>query len=345
MCGNVRYGHPTVECALCCTQWYLCRLSFLRSEVSDYHHQIHWNVCSMLRLKPMLVPKSCATFECEPRWEVSEWSVCSTSCGDGVQTRNVNCWKIMRPGLDSTLYHQECNGQDRPVDHRTCFVKRCQAQWNVSSWGQCSNGCGSASVRRRHVTCRDLQCEGVRPTNQEACSLTCVYSWKRSPWSQCSDRCGGHSTRQITCVGNNRTVLKSVTRHSVLIRFRYPIDIVAGWNAQNVANDAVDDVRRSGRRANGARDHRIVFILKMFVFTSFGRALDEAIAVLLVKWQRRFIKLVTYFADALMIWESRWLPLICYVVWTSQRLNSFVNLNHAQPYGQRHHGVRYICTN
>ena len=75
----------------------------------------------------MSVPKACATFECEPRWEVSEWSDCSTSCGLGVQTRNVNCWKVLRPGLDSTLYHNECNGLDRPNEHRQCHLKECQA--------------------------------------------------------------------------------------------------------------------------------------------------------------------------------------------------------------------------
>ena len=110
--------------------------------------------------------------------------------------------------------------------------QKCRDQWNVSAWNQCSSGCGAPSVRRRHVTCKSSSCEGSKPKNLESCTRKCSYSWKKSPWarvlakltlicnfcatplkkSTCSDRCGGHSTRQITCVGNNRSVSLTLKR-------------------------------------------------------------------------------------------------------------------------------------
>lgn len=70
------------------------------------------------------------------RWEASSWSECSRTCGEGFQFRQVRCWKMLSPGLDSSVYSELCTLADleRPIERRPCKSPACGPQWEVAEW-------------------------------------------------------------------------------------------------------------------------------------------------------------------------------------------------------------------
>lgn len=77
-----------------------------------------------------------ATSRSSSRWEASSWSECSRTCGEGFQFRQVRCWKMLSPGLDSSVYSDLCTMADleRPVERRPCKSPACGPQWEVAEW-------------------------------------------------------------------------------------------------------------------------------------------------------------------------------------------------------------------
>lgn len=72
------------------------------------------------------------------RWEASSWSECSRTCGEGFQFRLVRCWKMLAPGLDSSVYSDLCiEAQlERPPERRSCKSPTCGPQWEVAEWSE-----------------------------------------------------------------------------------------------------------------------------------------------------------------------------------------------------------------
>lgn len=72
------------------------------------------------------------------RWETSGWSECSRTCGEGVQYRTVRCWKMLSPGLDSSVYDSLCLSHDlhKPANRKVCHGQSCGPQWEVSEWSE-----------------------------------------------------------------------------------------------------------------------------------------------------------------------------------------------------------------
>lgn len=72
------------------------------------------------------------------RWETSGWSECSRTCGEGVQYRTVRCWKMLSPGLDSSVYDSLCLSHElhKPANRKVCLGQSCGPQWEVSEWSE-----------------------------------------------------------------------------------------------------------------------------------------------------------------------------------------------------------------
>lgn len=72
------------------------------------------------------------------RWETSQWSECSRTCGEGYQYRIVRCWKMLAPGFDSSVYDDMCEsaGLTRPMERKSCKNKVCGPQWELSEWSE-----------------------------------------------------------------------------------------------------------------------------------------------------------------------------------------------------------------
>lgn len=73
--------------------------------------------CSHLD-KPSPV-QPCELQPCKPQWFTTEWSTCSRSCGEGVQTREVQC-------LSADKQHNAaCDLDSKPVHERSCNTIPC----------------------------------------------------------------------------------------------------------------------------------------------------------------------------------------------------------------------------
>uniref|UniRef100_A0A671RJ80 ADAMTS-like 2 n=1 Tax=Sinocyclocheilus anshuiensis TaxID=1608454 RepID=A0A671RJ80_9TELE len=156
--------------------------------------------------RPEPVHDFCIGRECYPRWEASSWSECSRTCGEGFQFRLVRCWKMLAPGLDSSVYSDLCiEAQlERPPERRSCKSPTCGPQWEVAEWSECPAKCGRRGLITREVRCSDEThaCdEATRPASTKNCTgPPCERQWTASEWGPCSGICGhGKTVRHVYC--------------------------------------------------------------------------------------------------------------------------------------------------
>ncbi|XP_015248575.1 PREDICTED: A disintegrin and metalloproteinase with thrombospondin motifs 17-like [Cyprinodon variegatus] len=88
------------------------------------------------------VQRGCEVDPCPSTWEASEWSECSSECGQGVRRRTVRC-KNPEGGCDPS---SEPN-QEEPCENESgCY------QWRFGDWSKCSSTCGKG-LQSRVVQC------------------------------------------------------------------------------------------------------------------------------------------------------------------------------------------------
>ncbi|CAL8334220.1 unnamed protein product [Arctogadus glacialis] len=156
--------------------------------------------------RPQPVHDFCIARECQPRWEASTWSECSRTCGEGFQFRLVRCWRMLSPGLDSSVYSDLCTlaELERPPERRPCKSPACGAQWEVAEWAECPAKCGHRAKVDREVRCsyEDGPCDPTtKPPHTKNCTgPPCERQWTMSEWGPCSGSCGqGRMTRHVYC--------------------------------------------------------------------------------------------------------------------------------------------------
>ncbi|XP_023146487.2 ADAMTS-like protein 2 isoform X2 [Amphiprion ocellaris] len=164
--------------------------------------------------RPEPTHEFCTGKECPPRWETSGWSECSRTCSEGAQYRTVRCWKMLSPGLDSSVYDSLCLSHDlhKPASRKVCHGQSCGPQWEVSEWSECSARCGSRGVRTREVRCSmemKLCNESSQPIESQECEgPPCDRRWTVSDWGPCSGVCGeGRMVRAVTCRSSGGLVM------------------------------------------------------------------------------------------------------------------------------------------
>ncbi|XP_051787723.1 ADAMTS-like protein 2 [Erpetoichthys calabaricus] len=156
--------------------------------------------------RPEPVHDFCIGRECQPRWETSSWNECSRTCGEGVQFRMVRCWKMLSPGLDSSVYSDLCElaELERPSERRPCKNPACGPQWEVAEWEECLAKCGERTTVSREVRCSEDEklCDpSTRPADTKNCTgPPCDRQWTVSDWGPCSGPCGqGKMIRHVYC--------------------------------------------------------------------------------------------------------------------------------------------------
>uniref|UniRef100_A0A4X2JXH3 Adhesion G protein-coupled receptor B2 n=1 Tax=Vombatus ursinus TaxID=29139 RepID=A0A4X2JXH3_VOMUR len=121
--------------------------------------------------------------------EWSQWSVCSLTCGQGLQVRTRSCVSSPYGTLCSGPLRETrtCNNTD------TCPVPGLWEEWGP--WSLCSRTCGRGS-RSRTRTCPELQ---TKLCNLAACPVEGQWlEW--GPWSRCSVSCAnGTQQRSRRC--------------------------------------------------------------------------------------------------------------------------------------------------
>ncbi|KYO43000.1 hypothetical protein Y1Q_0016116 [Alligator mississippiensis] len=164
--------------------------------------------------KPILQPIACNRRDCPSRWMVTSWSLCTQSCGGGVQTRRVMCQRLTAAGSSTPMSNDSCaQVAKRPVDTQSCNRQPC-VEWVASSWGQCNGPCigPRLAVQHRKIFCQTKdgtsvssdQCSALpRPLSTQNCwTELCGVHWRVSLWTVCTATCGnyGFQSRRVECV-------------------------------------------------------------------------------------------------------------------------------------------------
>lgn len=184
--------------------------------------------------RPREIRLRCNTRPCLPRWRGGPWSDCSTSCGTGVRTRELECVQEVKSSLlTMRIADGACTEPRTLPTSESCEMPACNEErqtsthpsfqsstprWTAGIWSQCSASCGIGR-KTRTVTCvtQGAPCNfSERPETYETCdlepclgksSLNIVSTklqnpqWLYTEWSdQCSAECGtGVQTRRIFC--------------------------------------------------------------------------------------------------------------------------------------------------
>lgn len=189
--------------------------------------RVEENRC-LMATKPGLGSQPCALKPCPKwenhRWQPSDWSACSVTCGEGQQTRKLMCVHEMSKNVLISVVDNDCLGLERPNTTQPCKTAPC-FKWATGRWAQCSVTCGRGE-RMRSVTCMSKEGRRVRndfcdpmekPEEKSKCSygecrterVSSVYvnmkSWFVTEWSRdCPVECGeGKQTRNVVCYGTN----------------------------------------------------------------------------------------------------------------------------------------------
>uniref|UniRef100_A0A1B6DYX2 PLAC domain-containing protein n=1 Tax=Clastoptera arizonana TaxID=38151 RepID=A0A1B6DYX2_9HEMI len=170
--------------------------------------------CALL-VKPQVITKKCNLRPCVAEWVPGDWSECSVTCGEGVETRKVICRQEISSTLTMTVADGACMTPPSPLLQitRSCTKAACSEnkvleEWTVGPWNSCSTKCGPG-YKTRYVICPSGNCPtDARPQTQTTCDLgpchqSGRFAWFYSNWSeQCSVDCGtGIQTRKVRCSG------------------------------------------------------------------------------------------------------------------------------------------------
>ncbi|KAM4678065.1 A disintegrin and metalloproteinase with thrombospondin motifs 17 isoform 2-T2 [Discoglossus pictus] len=116
--------------------------------------------------------QSCEGQDCLSIWEASEWTTCSSDCGQGTKKRRISC----------TNAKGKCDAATKPRDEEACEDYTGCYEWKTGDWSKCSSTCGKGlqsrvvqcmhKVSGRHGNECDILSKPVayRQCHQEACN-------------------------------------------------------------------------------------------------------------------------------------------------------------------------------
>nr|XP_021208563.1 protein madd-4 isoform X1 [Bombyx mori] len=132
--------------------------------------------------KPENRVRTCNDHPCPPRWNYTEFSQCTKSCGIGIQTREVTCiHEVTRGGTNTVVVPNSMCPQPPPPDRQYCNVLDCPVRWHTGEWTKCSKTCGGG-VKQREVECKQIMaqshvverpaslCSSPRPPSTKSCN-------------------------------------------------------------------------------------------------------------------------------------------------------------------------------
>lgn len=144
--------------------------------------------------KPENRIRTCNDIPCPPRWNYSDFSPCTKSCGIGMKTREVHCiHEVTRGGENTMVVPNNMCPQPPPPDRQYCNVLDCPVRWEVSEWSKCSKSCGGG-LKDRRVECKQIMaqehkverpstmCGNAKPPDKKPCNTKpCAPEDQRPP--------------------------------------------------------------------------------------------------------------------------------------------------------------------
>ncbi|XP_075149277.1 ADAMTS-like protein 1 isoform X2 [Haematobia irritans] len=133
--------------------------------------------------KPEARIRTCNDRPCPPRWNYTEFTPCSKSCGIGIKTREVQCvHEVTRGGDNAMVVPNSMCPQPPPADRQYCNVLDCPVRWEVGEWSKCSHTCGYG-IKERKVECKQIMaqehklerpetmCSSGKPPEKKPCNI------------------------------------------------------------------------------------------------------------------------------------------------------------------------------
>lgn len=115
-------------------------------------------------------------------WKLTDWSVCTATCGGGKQYRESICFQMGKGFATEELCFRHAFGKRHETIIRDCNDDPCPFNWWVGPWQLCPMTCrkatGQAPIRRRSILCvdsnsnarPDIHCNNKpRPRDNEPC--------------------------------------------------------------------------------------------------------------------------------------------------------------------------------
>ena len=150
----------------------------------------------------------CVSLNCPAAWRIDPWTPCTSSCGNGEQSRVVVCEQDLATG-PIAVPESRCT-PPKPAQRRACKIRSCPSKWAIGAWSPCTRTCGSGE-QVRSVQCIGLSdaltnetrdektCPVPKPRTQQYCSFEqCPPFWEVYDFPPCYED-GATVTRPVHC--------------------------------------------------------------------------------------------------------------------------------------------------
>ncbi|CAL1267123.1 unnamed protein product [Larinioides sclopetarius] len=172
--------------------------------------------------RPAHEAKVC-NLECFLRWRVNVLKSCSSTCGRGIITNEIQCIQQMNTGEVNVLPHQACiHIEPQPSETEECVGPCRTKDWKYGVWSQCSATCGGGQQYRKAlcigdgtVELSDSECKNESKVTEQTCATEACPFWKPDEWTDCSSSCGsGHRRRLVLCFYKGNSVPRNLCNES-----------------------------------------------------------------------------------------------------------------------------------
>ena len=136
------------------------------------------------RRKPFPRKVVCNNTPCPAEWKLGKWSECSTTCGVGIQKRNLHCRQKISDNKFLTVDDERCGVQTFST-MKKCILSECEMS-GINATQQSEILSNNSKYDKRN---RQIQSDGRKKEAKDQIREI-YYSWIPEHWESCSVSCG-----------------------------------------------------------------------------------------------------------------------------------------------------------